>query len=189
MIFHRAKLVSFRLSIFYVAYFGMVGVILPFFPVWLVSRGLTPENVGFIIGSATFVKVIVNPIFAHVADRRSNHKFLIIILAASSFVFFGFYFFSYTFWPIFFVTVLFSSCWGVTQPLAESLTTISSKIDNFEYGKVRLWGSIAFIIIASISGKILARNSPEIILPLIYGTVGFMVFAAVFLPASPSSIP
>ena len=149
------------------AYFAMVGVTVPFFPIWLDSKGLTPENIGIIIGFSTLVRAVVNPVFAHTADRSGAHKLIIVALTISAILLFNFYFFSNAFWSILLVTILFNGAWGATQPIAESLTTINSKINQLDYGRIRLWGSVAFIIVVIISGEVLDSFGVDVILKLI----------------------
>ncbi len=173
---------------FYAAYFAMVGVALPFFPVWLSSSGLTPENIGVIIGCSTFVRVFFDPVVAQLADKWGSRQPIIILLVAFSLVFFSLYFITNTFWTILFVTILYSSCCGATQPLAESLTMLAAKSAQFEYGRVRLWGSLTFILAAIIAGDILVDNSSDIILLMIFGTICFLLIVTIFLPNIKSSI-
>jgi MFS transporter, PPP family, 3-phenylpropionic acid transporter len=173
---------AFRLSLFYAAYFAMVGITLPFFPVWLEARGLVPADIGIVIGSATFVRVFFNPFIAHVADRRGTRQPIMATLAVFAFLFFAFYFVSETFWPILLVTIVFSSCWGAMQPLGESLTMLTAKAAGFEYGRIRLWGSLAFIATAIIAGKVLTDTTPDSIMVMIFCAVGFMVLVTLFLP-------
>ena len=182
MLLSTNQSLALRLSMFYIAYFAMVGITLPFFPVWLVSKGLTPENIGIIIGFSTFIRVFFDPIIAHLADRQGIRQPIIVLLSSFALIFFSFYFISDTFWAIFLVTIIFSSCWGGTQPLAESLTIVSAKIADFQYGRIRLWGSITFILAAVIMGKMLINNSPNIILLMIFGTVCFLLTVSIFLP-------
>lgn len=178
---------AFRLSLFYAAYFAMVGITLPFFPVWLEAKGLEPANIGIVIGSATFVRVFFNPFIAHIADRRGSRQPIIALLAVCSFFFYAFYFVSDTFWPILLVTIVFSCCWGAMQPLGESLTMLTAKSAGFEYGRVRLWGSLAFIVTAIVAGRVLSDRSPDVILIMIFGTVGFMALVTLFLPKTRAS--
>ena len=103
---------AFRLSLFYAAYFAMIGVMMPFWPVWLEAKGLTPANIGLVIGSATFVRVFFNPLVAHVADRRGARQPIMALMAVFAVIFFSFFFVTDNFWPILLVTILFSSCWG-----------------------------------------------------------------------------
>jgi PPP family 3-phenylpropionic acid transporter len=167
---------------FYAAYFSMVGVTLPFFPVWLLSRGLTPENIGIIIGCSTFVRVFFDPLVAQLADKRGIRQPIMLLLVVFALIFFLFYFVSTTFWPILFVTILYSSCCGASQPLAESLTMLAVNSNKFEYGRVRLWGSLTFILAAIIAGKTLVDNSSDIILFMILATLCCLIVVTIFLP-------
>ena len=176
------QFLAFRLSMFYVAYFAMVGITLPFFPVWLVSKGLTSEDIGIIIGVSTLMRVIFDPFIAHLADKWGVRQPIIIVLSLLALLFFLLYFISNTFWAILLVTIIFSSFWGATQPLAEGLTMLSTKIANFQYGRIRLWGSITFIFTAIIMGKMLIDYSPNMILLMIFGTVCFLLVVSIFLP-------
>ena len=112
MLLSTNQSLALRLSMFYIAYFAMVGITLPFFPVWLVSKGLTPENIGIIIGFSTFIRVFFDPIIAHLADRQGIRQPIIVLLSSFALIFFSLYFISDTFWAIFLVTIIFSSCWG-----------------------------------------------------------------------------
>ncbi|MBT7957415.1 MAG: 3-phenylpropionate MFS transporter [Rhodospirillaceae bacterium] len=178
---------AFRLALFYAAYFGMIGIMMPFWPVWLESKGLTTANIGMVIGSATFVRVFFNPLVAHVADRRGSRQPIIALLAALAVVFFSFFFISDGFWLILIVTILFFCCWGAMQPLGESLTMLSSKEQGFEYGRVRLWGSLAFIATAIIAGRVSSDTAPDAIMMMTFGSVMLMFAVTLFLPKTRTS--
>ena len=60
--------ISFRFSAFYIAVFLVLGVYLPFWPVWLSGRGLDPVQVGLLIALTSWVKVVGLPIIARLAD-------------------------------------------------------------------------------------------------------------------------
>ncbi len=173
---------AFRLSLFYAAYFAMIGIMMPFWPVWLEAKGLTPANIGLVIGSATFVRVFFNPLVAHVADRRGTRQPIIALMAVFAVIFFSLFFVTNNFWPILLVTILFSSCWGAMQPLGESLTMLSAKENGFEYGRVRLWGSLAFIATAIIAGRVLSDTTPDAIMVMIFASVVLMFAVTLFLP-------
>ena len=173
---------AFRLSLFYAAYFAMIGILMPFWPVWLEAKGLTPANIGLVIGSATFVRVFFNPLVAHVADRRGTRQPIMALMAVFAVIFFSFFFVTDNFWPILLVTILFSCCWGAMQPLGESLTMLSAKENGFEYGRVRLWGSLAFIATAIIAGRVLSDTTPDAIMVMIFASVVLMFAVTLFLP-------
>ena len=41
-----------RMAFFYAGIFAMIGIHLPFWPVWLAAKGLTPTDIGAIIAAS-----------------------------------------------------------------------------------------------------------------------------------------
>jgi len=74
-----------RLAFFYAAIFFMIGIHVPFWPVWLAAKGLGPTEIGAVIAAGVGVKVIFNPLIAHAADRRGLRRPIMIALSVSSF--------------------------------------------------------------------------------------------------------
>ncbi|MBT5430735.1 MAG: MFS transporter [Rhodospirillaceae bacterium] len=175
-------MIGLRLSLFYATYFGMVGIMLPFFPVWLLSKGVSAAEIGLILGSATFARIIFNPIIGQIADLYGTRQPIIFILAVLSSLCFSSYFIVDGFWMIILVTIIFNGFWSGMQPLAESLTMLSLKQVKIDYGRVRLWGSIAFILTALIAGKIIGIKTDHLILILIFLFTNLMIVVTLFLP-------
>ena len=175
-------MIGLRLSLFYATYFGMVGIMLPFFPVWLLSKGMSAAEIGLILGSATFARIIFNPIIGHIADLYGTRQPIIFTLAVLSSLCFSSYFIVDGFWIIILVTIIFNGFWSGMQPLAESLTMLSLKHAKIDYGRVRLWGSIAFIFAALVAGKIIGIKTEHLILILIFLFINLMVVVTLFLP-------
>ena len=71
-----------RLSAFYAAIFLMTGIQLPFWPVWLASRGLTAREIGFLLAAAIWVKVLATPAIGALADKTGRRRVLMGALAA-----------------------------------------------------------------------------------------------------------
>ncbi|MAF48146.1 MAG: 3-phenylpropionate MFS transporter [Rhodospirillales bacterium] len=152
-----------RLSIYYAAYFGGVGILLPFWPVWLSERGLSASEIGFLIAAATGIRVLTNPIIAQVADRGGERNRLMWWLSGLAAAAFAFFRFADGFWAILIVTLVYFSLWSATQPLAESLTMLGVNQAKLDYGRIRLWGSIAFIATSTSLGWLLTGRDADLI--------------------------
>ena len=63
-----------RISLFYTAYFTMVGVYQPFFPLWLESRGLDATDIAWVMAASIFLRVAVNPGVMLFADWRGERR-------------------------------------------------------------------------------------------------------------------
>src|SRR5687768_8464338 len=63
-----------RLSLFYAAYFLTLGIQLPFWPVWLESRGLGPGEIGVVLSAALWVRIVTIPAAGVLADRTGSRQ-------------------------------------------------------------------------------------------------------------------
>ena len=63
-----------RLSAFYAATFLVAGIQLPFWPVWLASRGLTAREIGILFAAAIWAKVLATPAIGAIADRSGARR-------------------------------------------------------------------------------------------------------------------
>src|SRR5437868_12630460 len=73
-----------RLGAFYAASFLVVGVQLPFWPVWLAGRGLDAQEIAIVFAAAIWAKVIATPLLGALADRFGQRRIVMIALAAAS---------------------------------------------------------------------------------------------------------
>ncbi len=179
-----------RLAFFYAAVFAMIGVHIPFWPVWLAAKGLEPTDIGVIISASVGTKVVFNPLIAHAADRRGQRRPIMVMLAVLSFVAFALFGWTDGFWPILMVSVAFFAVWSPIMPLGESLAMLSGQGGagisggEIDYGRVRLWGSLSFIAGAVGAGTILADHPPEIIYWILLATLALVATVSLALPAT-----
>ncbi|MBT6861260.1 MAG: 3-phenylpropionate MFS transporter [Rhodospirillaceae bacterium] len=180
-----------RLSFYYAAYFGAVGVFLPFWPVWLSERGLSAPEIGFLIAAATGLRVLTNPLIAQAADRGGERKRLMGLLSGLAIIAFLFFQGAHGFWPILLVTLFFFTFWSATQPLAESLTMLGVGADKLDYGRIRLWGSITFIITSIGLGWFLTGRGADLIYSAALAGIVITFVSCLMLPGykAPASGP
>src|SRR5215813_13669358 len=70
-----------RLSAFYAATFLVAGIQVPFWQIWLASRGLTDGEIGVVLGVAIWARVVVTPVISALADRLGTRRALMGALA------------------------------------------------------------------------------------------------------------
>ena len=56
----------------YAALFATIGLYLPYFPVWLESRGFTAEQIGLVIALPAWLRIVTTPLLAGLADRSGR---------------------------------------------------------------------------------------------------------------------
>lgn len=182
LVFNPSSLIAARLSLFYVAVFLVIGVMLPFWPVWMQARGLTASEIGLLTGLGVAAKIVANPFWAELSDRQGKRKQLMCLLAFLSFVAFAAFHWAFSFWPMFFVTAIFFFCFSPLMPLIESTTVLSASRHGLNYGRIRLWGSASFILAAMVAGKLMEDAGDNIIHPVLMGCLAFVLVAAFVLP-------
>jgi len=70
----RSPATAVRLAAFYGAVFAVVGVQLPFWPVWLEAQGLRADEIGLVIAASFWPRVITSLMIPHHAGRRGGGR-------------------------------------------------------------------------------------------------------------------
>ncbi|MCU0839174.1 MAG: MFS transporter [Rhodospirillales bacterium] len=179
---HRGRFTGARLALFYVVAFLVIGVLQPFWPIWLASRGLSATAIGVTLALSIGIKVFSTPVAAHLADRSGQRRGLIIALLAGSVVTFALFGVVEGLPAILIVSLVFYALWPPVVSLAESLTLLAAARHGFEYGRIRLWGSLGFIAAALAAGWILSRSPPEAVYWMVLGAAAMCLITAFGLP-------
>ncbi len=144
-----------RIRLFYAAYFAAMGLILPFFPVYLDGRGLDAGLIGVMTGLLALAKVIAPPWIGHHLDRQPEERlrrFIVLasVMAAISAAGIGL---TMNLYLMAAMILLFGICWAAVLPLTDGLSVSVSEQNGADYGRLRAWGSIGFVL-ASLAGGI-----------------------------------
>jgi len=174
--------VTWRLAGFYGAAFLTVGVFGPFWPKWLQARGLGPEEIGLVLALSTTAKVIGSPLFAHLSDRLGTRRRVMIGLSLAALAAFVFYSSADSLWTLSLGAVLVGLTFPAMLPLGENVTLLAARLRGFDYGRVRLWGSITFIVSAWGGGVWIERMGVENIPWLVIGAATVVVVACLLMP-------
>lgn len=151
--------VPWRLAAFYAALFLAIGLYAPYWPPWLASRGLDAGEIGIVLGLTTWAKVVATPVAAGIADRFGRRRPTMLVLALCAAGAFAFYAAAEDFAALALAALLLGLCFPPLLPIGESLTVLASRVRRFDYGRVRLWGSLAFIVGAWGGGVFLGSDT------------------------------
>lgn len=174
--------VGVRLSLFYTFFFINAGIYMPFWPVWLESRGMEPVDIGFLFAVGRFARVISSPLIAYGADRMGTRRGPLLILSGSTTVIFLLYIFCNSVWQYAAVAAAVGLAWGTVMPLGDSLAIVNTQTRKIDYGRVRLWGSLSFILAAIAGGKMLEFGPESLIFWVLIGSFVALFVACTVLP-------
>ena len=135
-----------RLSSFYFSYFALLGAIIPFWTLYLSDQGYNPLEIG-VLGAIMMGTKIVSPsLLGWLADKTRRPMYIIRWAALLSFIFFTGIFLSSGFYYLAVIIASFTFFWNAVIGQFESVTLAYLGDDYAQYGRVRAWGSIGFIV-------------------------------------------
>ena len=172
-----------RLSAFYAAAFLVTGVQLPFWPVWLASRGFGAKEIGTLFAAAIWVKVIATPVIGALADRFGRRR-VMAALAATALGAYAALWPAGGFWAILSLNVVALTAQSALMPLGDTVTLAACRAGGLDYGRIRVWGSLSFIFASLAAGAVLAGSSGSSALPLVLGASALLLIASSTIPSS-----
>jgi PPP family 3-phenylpropionic acid transporter len=165
-----------RLSGFYLFYFASLGALLPFWGLYLQARGFTPAEIGELMAVIMVTKLIAPNILGWISDHTGLRMLIVRFASLLSALCFVGVFFAEGFWSLALVMMCFSFFWNASLPQFEAVTMSHLKERIQDYSRVRLWGSVGFILSVVLLGLLLDYKGVELV-PLVVLTL----FVGIFL--------
>ncbi|AUI66023.1 MULTISPECIES: 3-phenylpropionate MFS transporter [Glaesserella] len=171
---------SFNFFGFYCAY----GVLLPFLPVWLNHHGYNSGLIGLLIASGYLFRFLGAMFFS----KRVQHPNQLLSLArwltwAAIATLFLVAFGVQSIWILFPAIALFHIFNGGAMPIADTIASTWQQQAGIDYGKTRLFGSIAFVVGSVSTGYLVGWLGESAIIGII---IGWLVFLGTGLVAKPT---
>lgn len=169
-----------RVSLFYGAVFLLIGFHLPYFPVWLEWRGLSPGEIGIVLAAPMVVRVVSTPVISFAADRMGDRRLAIVLLSWGTLVGYLLFTVAHGFLAVLAVAVLAAIAWTSIMPVTEAVAMDGVRREGHDYGRMRLWGSLTFIA-ASFGGGLALQwwGAPSMLWLMITATVCILASAYV----------
>jgi PPP family 3-phenylpropionic acid transporter len=149
----RIDMPYWRLSVFYFFYFASLGVLVPFWALYLKDLGYSPLDIGGLMAVLMATKVIAPNIWGWIADQTGKGMFIVRLASLLSIATFLGVFWVRGFWPLALTIMLFSFFWNASLPQIEAITFSHLKERIQRYSSIRLWGSVGFVIAVAMVGQ------------------------------------
>lgn len=178
-----------RLSAWYFFYFGFIGAFSPYFTLYLQSLGLTASAIGTLMSLMLVMRFIAPNLWGWLADRLGRKTGVVRASALLSAAGFLLFFASREFWGVFAAMALMAFFWSAALPLVEALTLGHLAGRPEGYGRIRLWGSVGFIVAVLGTGAWLDWAPLDSLLWVNFGLLAGIVVCAWLLPEAPPASP
>jgi MFS transporter, PPP family, 3-phenylpropionic acid transporter len=165
-----------RLSSSYFFYFALLGLISPYLAIFLDGQGFSSRQVGEILAIMTATKIVAPSLWATFADKSARPLFIIRLGALLALVSFTLLYWFNHYWPITFCLALFTLFWTAILPQLEVHTLNSTKQSSKIYARVRLWGSLGFIVLAILAGEAISRLGYQV-----FTSLGVIILVGLFI--------
>ncbi len=178
-----------RLSGFYLFYFASLGALLPFWGPYLKARGFGPAEIGELMAVLMFTKLIAPNIWGWIADHTGLRMPIVRLASFLSVICFVGVFYAEGFWWLSLVMMCFSFFWNASLPQFEAVTMSHLKDRVQHYSRIRLWGSIGFILTVSLLGVLLEKRGVEVVPQMVLVLYIGIFLNSLLVPEKPALHP
>lgn len=154
------------IALYYFGIFAVLGVYLPLFPSWLAAQGVQGVAMGAIAATLPAMGLIAPPVFGFIADSLGVRVWLIRAACAGTLVVFALLALSSAlgvalgFGGLFVAALAFAFFRSPMFSMADVVAMETSASSGISYGRLRLWGSLSFALMAIAGGAFIDTARP-----------------------------
>jgi PPP family 3-phenylpropionic acid transporter len=180
------------LRLYFFASFAALGVYSPFFPRWLVARGIDGAAMGVVAATMPAMGLVSPPLVGMIADTLGLRASLLRTACLGSFLAFaalavaGAAGHRLGFVEVF-AAVLVFAVFRAPMLMMADVVAIEGERDGGSYGGIRLWGSVGFLAASVGAGHFLDPAHPTALPALVAAPLLVALFAALALPVQRGS--
>ena len=143
-----------RLSSFYFFYFALLGCISPYWGLFLDARGFSAQEIGELMALFGLVRIIAPNVWGALGDYTGRRMALLRLGTLMCALIFLNIFWVGSFLTMAMIMVGYGFFWAAVLPQFEVVTLNYLKERTDEYSKIRIWGSIGFVVFVLILGVV-----------------------------------
>ncbi len=168
----------FVISAQYFVYFGVLGMFLPYFNLYCHHIGFSGFQIGALSALRSVTLVLFPLIWGLLADRFHIRREIYIVCNFTSTVIWVFYLLTTDFWPMFVVTLCYGAFYAPIISFLEAFAMEALGRARESYGRLRAWGSVSFIGVVILLGRVIDSTSVDVILKtILVGSAVLCVFS------------
>ncbi|WP_029135022.1 MFS transporter [Sedimenticola selenatireducens] len=177
-----------RLSSFYFFYFAALGVLVPYWGLYLKSLGFNAVAIGQLMAIPMATKFIAPFVWGWLGDHLGRRMAIVRLGALLTTLIFVAVFWLQGFWELGLAMVLFSFFWNAVLPQFEAVVLCYLGKAVSRYAQIRVWGSIGFIVTVVVLGMAVDLRGPAAVLPVLL-SIYALLWGASLLIADPATSP
>ena len=144
-----------RLSAYYFFYFAFIGAFSPYFGLYLQSLSFSAWDIGLLMSQMQLMRLFGPYLWGALADRAARRVPIIRLAGAASLLGFAAFFLASDFVALLVAMALMAFFWSAALPLVETITFDHLRENAASYSRIRVWGSVGFIVAVMGTGALL----------------------------------
>ncbi len=176
----------FILRVQYFIYFGILGLYLPYFNLYCYHLGFSGAQIGILAGLRSATLVLFPFVWGALADRYHRRKSIYLLCNLAAAAVWSGYLVTTAFVPMLVIAVVYGIFFAPLISFLEAYAMDLLGKNKKAYGRVRVWGSVSFILIVTLMGPLIERHGVGLIVPMILAGAVLQTAAAGALPRAAS---
>ncbi|WP_262269738.1 MFS transporter [Microvirga yunnanensis] len=162
---HPLKALELRLGALQAASFTSHGIYLPFFPLWLQSKALSPTVIGLVVAIPIIVRILATAPLLSLADRSFGARRLLLASHLGQLIGFPLFLLVDNAALIMVLVALVAVAQSCVIPGNDLVSTNAvQRHPGLNYGRIRGAGSVAFFIASIVSGYLVGAFGPDVVI-------------------------
>lgn len=145
----------FNFSFFLFGHYAYAGTFATYAALFFAARGMSVPQIGVLLSLIQVMRIVGPNVWGWVADHTSHHARVLRLTAFAALLGFSGLFFAESFAQFFVAMVVINLFVSAQAPLADGLMLAELRGDLGKYGRIRLWGSVGFIVAVVAGGYLL----------------------------------
>ena len=171
-----------RLSAFYFFYFAVLGAFVPYRGRYFDALGFDSFTIGLSTAAISLATIAAPYGWAAIADRYHAGQRVLLIGVVMSLLALAIGLEQTVALPMIIAMALYSLFWNAILPQAETLTLSRTAKTGSDYSRIRLWGSVGYLLTVLIVGYGVQWAGVWIMQPVVLAFTGVLLLSALLLP-------
>lgn len=155
---------------------------MPYFNLYCYHIGFSGFQIGVLSALRSVAMVLFPLVWGVVADRLQNRKSIYIFCSCMSSAIWIFFLYTVDFWEILLITIFYGIFYSPIISFLEAFTMDLLGREKKSYGRIRAWGSLSFIMMVMLFGRLIDFFPIRIILGYILAGSVIQALIAIKIP-------
>ncbi|MFS2002190.1 MFS transporter [Duganella sp. CT11-25] len=137
---------AFSFALFLFCYYAHAGTWSTYATLFFADKGMTVAQIGVLMSMIQVLRIVGPNVWGHVADHYDRRVLVLRVAGFAALAGFSGFFFGSSFGHFMLAMVVLNLFTSGQAPICEALMLSEMKGDLTYYGRIRMWGSIGFIV-------------------------------------------